>query len=532
MIAFPIALVGVTVGLSGVSEGAHIGQLFLISLLSFGATATVYLLAYLTFLNPSPSRASRPVLALITHLFAQALASLVLLVYLLQAGLIWNPALGRFLIGTFWALVLSMIIQASRQFRRDSRELVAAISAARVEVESFEAQIAQARMALVEKVRGLLAQMLSLRSADQLPEATRAIRPILDTIRDDETLLREPDLGSLRVPASLVFGKAVLAPRAPVSVAMVGIAAGPLATLQNLTLPLVLNYIPLGATILVSLLLARKYSNQKPVVAFVYAIGVSLTLVTANIIGQLFSVESQSLYLANLRTWLVTFAIGLLISYYLEQDRLIEKLEASRKQFEWQVARSRQLLWAESFKLALSVHGDVQSKIIASIARADDLSAIDLEALKRECLDSLDRGLEKSFDQYWEQTLGLWGDGIEFEKHLTDHAAMALSNDRVANAATIEIVREAVLNAVRHGSATKISVAIGLSETSSGSLISIEVRNNGASIEGEPESGFGSELIDKVATSWSLENLEGQVQLTAMLPFQNSENHALQPVNP
>ena len=518
-LAFPVAIVGVAAALRGVVEAALVGELLLVSVLSYLASGIPYLIAYRSFLKPEAARPHRPFAALLTHFVAQGSAASVVLVYLQSAGAAGNIALGRLMIGMFWAVVLSVLLQARSEFRRTSRQLVDAISEAHAAAEGYDRQIAETRLKLVEKVRDLLAQMLNLRSADQLPKASRSLRPILDTIRDREALPQAPDLSYLKIPASRVFGTAVSAPKAPFAVALAAIAAGPLATLQNLTLPLALNYLPLGLTIFVSLWLVGKYSDRKLVVAFVYAIAVTFSLVTATIIGQLFSVPSQSLYLVNLRTWLVTFAMGVLIGYYFEQLRLIQNLQSSREQLEWQVARSRQLLWAETFKLALSVHGDVQSRIVSSIANTDELNDVDLEHLKTECLEALDRGLEKEFSDFWDQTTRLWRGAVELSLNLAANAEKIMRADPVGNAATIEIVREAVLNAVRHGKATKIDVSISAMSDQADPVLTIEVRNDGESIKGDAAAGFGTEVLSQVATYWHLENIDAEVRLTAVVPF-------------
>lgn len=521
LIAFPIALIGVTVALTG-NVDAPLEELLLVSFLSYGATAIVYLIAYFSFLNPDPERASRPVLALTTHLLAQVSASAVLLLYLPQQELGWNLVWGRLLIGVFWALVLSMIFQARMQFLRDSKELVAAITAAEDDVEDYELQIAQARSELVDKVRGLLAQMLSLRSPDELPEATTAIRPILDHIRQQDAIPKRPELESFRIPALQVLGNAVSSPVSPLAIALVATALLPIATLQNLTWPLVLNYIPLATTIFLAFWYGKRYSRQRPTIFVVYGMGVVASLMTAAVISWAFSVERLSLFALNLRTWLVALAMGLLINYYSEQLRLIERLREARELLDWQVARSRQLLWAERLKLATSIHGDVQSKIIASIASAKDLNSLDLEALKSDCLDSLDKGLEKSFSQFWEQTVRLWGDAIEINLVQTEEVSEALRSDSVANTATIEVVREAILNAVRHGSATRVEVRIEIQRMPAGSVILVEVLNNGAAVSGDVVSGFGSEVISEATTRWSLQNKPQGVVLTARIPQSGS----------
>ena len=66
---------------------------------------------------------------------------------------------------------------------------------------------------------------------------------------------------------------------------------------------------------------------------------------------------------------------------------------------------------------------------------------------------------------------------------------------------TSQLIEEAVVNAIRHGKASQISI----SATTSGASISVCVRDNGSLAKADGSSGLGTVLLNTFADSWTLE---------------------------
>ena len=64
----------------------------------------------------------------------------------------------------------------------------------------------------------------------------------------------------------------------------------------------------------------------------------------------------------------------------------------------------------------------------------------------------------------------------------------------------IEIVREDVGNAVRHGSATTVSITI---DSEDERLLKVVIVDNGSGIADDAIAGLGSELFDSLTFRWS-----------------------------
>jgi hypothetical protein len=85
---------------------------------------------------------------------------------------------------------------------------------------------------------------------------------------------------------------------------------------------------------------------------------------------------------------------------------------------------------------------------------------------------------------------------------------------------TSQLIEEAVVNAIRHGKATKISIEA----KASGSLISVFVRDNGSMQMAKASSGLGTILLNTFTESWSLERKGDQTLLTFSVPSGKSNS--------
>jgi len=79
---------------------------------------------------------------------------------------------------------------------------------------------------------------------------------------------------------------------------------------------------------------------------------------------------------------------------------------------------------------------------------------------------------------------------------------------------TSQLIEEAVVNAIRHGKASKISIKA----TAGNSSISVFVRDNGSMQMGKASSGLGTILLNTFTESWSLEREGDQSLLTFSVP--------------
>jgi nitrate/nitrite-specific signal transduction histidine kinase len=86
-----------------------------------------------------------------------------------------------------------------------------------------------------------------------------------------------------------------------------------------------------------------------------------------------------------------------------------------------------------------------------------------------------------------------------------------------------EVIREAINNAIKHASATNISISIS---DLTGNLITLEVINNVMKSESSSsaDKGLGSKIYDEICQSWKLE--QGKLESTLIATFAVDQSFA------
>lgn len=184
---------------------------------------------------------------------------------------------------------------------------------------------------------------------------------------------------------------------------------------------------------------------------------------------------------------------------------------------------------ARHFEQAVSqvLHGPIQDAIAASLKRIqslpEDASSTTSEgAIIREHIDGALQLLDESPSTYYSvddaihKLSALWAGVVEITFHCDEVTSDTLREANTTSSVVIEVIREAVSNAIRHGDATLITIDIALTEQNSD--VAISVTNNGTPIPQDATSGIGTRLLADMTLSWSRQNLPGGVVLSAVVP--------------
>lgn len=176
-------------------------------------------------------------------------------------------------------------------------------------------------------------------------------------------------------------------------------------------------------------------------------------------------------------------------------------------------------------RTAAVLHGPIQASLYASAMRinpAEKLSPEMVEAVERDIATALAKldgsNMIEPFESVMAQIQEVWEGVAEVRlEAIPVELKHVFENNPTASSCSLEIIREAVSNAVKHGKASIIEVSIRLTGES---FLSIEVRNNGKMVPADKRAGYGSEILDEVAFEWSLENLPAGVILKALVAIQ------------
>jgi hypothetical protein len=178
-------------------------------------------------------------------------------------------------------------------------------------------------------------------------------------------------------------------------------------------------------------------------------------------------------------------------------------------------------------QFAQYVHAEVQSQLLAckllllKAAESDfklfppDITAQIVERMEK-IKQPYQRPAAKVTSKRLPEIAQTWQGLAEIEYELIPEFSQFHSQSEI----TSQLIEEAVVNAIRHGKATKISIEA----KASGSLISVFVRDNGSMQMAKASSGLGTILLNTFTESWSLQREGDQSLLTFSVPSGKSNS--------
>jgi hypothetical protein len=215
----------------------------------------------------------------------------------------------------------------------------------------------------------------------------------------------------------------------------------------------------------------------------------------------------------------------------LRRKLLLERLAAINENIEALNQRLRQELWLTQRDISLLLHGPVQGAFYAAAMKLSNTPKLD-EALIEEIradigaallkLNSNSIGQSTALKQQVESIADAWGDSLEIN-FAADRALLdELANDAVATRVVVEVIREAITNAVKHGAATKISISLVRN------LVGVRVTVENDGLPPQPQAaGLGTEMFDEVSSGWSLAQTAEGTRLELEIALANQRPDAM-----
>jgi signal transduction histidine kinase len=171
----------------------------------------------------------------------------------------------------------------------------------------------------------------------------------------------------------------------------------------------------------------------------------------------------------------------------------------------------------------MELHGSIQSTLQSVAARLSKLKNPTDKALEealqqvREAFTKVDQEdylAGKCLEQLLDELVLLWEGALDVQVTMTDRAKLDLDEDQAAARCVLEVCREAVTNAVKHGSAEQVKLTISDGE----GFVRIQAVNDGINLTKEL-AGQGITLFKEVAHTFSLKDSEAGVVLDLQLPL-------------
>ncbi|MFM7014355.1 MAG: sensor histidine kinase [Actinomycetota bacterium] len=205
------------------------------------------------------------------------------------------------------------------------------------------------------------------------------------------------------------------------------------------------------------------------------------------------------------------------------RDHFLQELEKNNSKIERELALVNQKIWVERRQWALAIHGSVQASLTAALVRLrgnDELSNAELKKIRAhiaQARDGLVRPKLGNFDfkKAIKEIKQTWEGMVDVSFNSRTEGAKVLMADTWASVCANEIIKEAISNSMRHGSATEVTIECSIPEPG---FVEIMVQDNGRGLKPKYRKGLGGQIIDEIAYPWSLENVKsGGVRLKARI---------------
>jgi signal transduction histidine kinase len=430
---------------------------------------------------------------------------------------------------TFVTLTLAAVLASNYQRHRES---LAALADERYRLQirsaGIRAKVQIQREELLEKVRSLLDPAIAKIQANLTGQSsTEAIDSLRSTV-DDVVRPLSMEVAEASDELEAESGKAVIREKAPI----------PSRILLGEFI------VPLWATLILAIILVpAAFLVEDQLNSLVILLTASLSMflglglfqwltiklpvppvLAALIVPSLYAISLIPIYFAaDLLQWNVTVPQVHALLFFgasvgattfaaqfaqLQRKATTEKLAAVNLQLEILNASLRQELWLNRRRTASVLHGPVQAALFASAMKLSQEQK-PTPALVAEVEKDISAALEKlnnpsnlegeDVSDLLNQIVEIWSDAAEISIEIPADLEAAIVRAPLTSEALIEISREFITNAIKHGKASNVSLKVSRLDEM---RIAIKVVDDGQGLPPGAKPGFGSKLLSELSLVW------------------------------
>jgi glucose-6-phosphate-specific signal transduction histidine kinase len=279
-----------------------------------------------------------------------------------------------------------------------------------------------------------------------------------------------------------------------------------------------LAIILLGQLLFASVL-AKRRMTFLPALAATFLASATIAYLAGQCI-QIFVTENESdadAFLA-LGVFLVVFLLSFAQLINSLSLKFLEQTAVTQQQYSQDLQKRDSAIRSLQSRVAKVIHADIQAKLRAILLRVksggitqDNLGQLnqDLEYIN-SVLATIGDEQKVDFAVELQGLVEFWSGVCEIHLDLESGVFEALAARSDLIEATLDVLSEAVSNAVKHAEAKTATIALSLTSRS----LEISVLNPASALKIEAIStGQGGRMLDRVATSWRVESAENSTTL-------------------
>lgn len=231
----------------------------------------------------------------------------------------------------------------------------------------------------------------------------------------------------------------------------------------------------------------------------------------------------------------VLIMLSITMACFEDQGRIEHLTNKLQAQLHWLEKRVSLEMWAHNGQVARALHGPYQAVIYSFIhgferkLEAGDLTQEDTETLANQLVVELENVLaadanQQSVELALDRIVAMWSDVAEIRYEYDPAARELIENDPALSDLTSSLMHDGIVNAIRHGEATRIDIDIVAVQEFA---VEITIEDNGL---GNPEIrhiGLGSQQFEANSLEWELITREHGHTLRLLLPGGTTIDDAL-----
>ena len=446
----------------------------------------------------------------------------------------------------FVMIITTLIVSISRQNARDQARLIRVREDLDETRAGIEKQIAEENAAALARVQrtlttelarlddapddsGALESLQRLASdvvrpmSHDLAHAVPSWRPVDQPIPDSRVNWSDVLMGMTRGGPFRPLITAALVSLIMLPAAFVYLQADPILTIAAIFVSIVICFTL--ANVILNHVLPRAGRTASASVLLVVA--VTASAIPASLVGLLQAGRSGFL-LAVLGTAFmlaVAFLTAAISQALADQAQTTRELTSSNEDLRLSLVHLHQAQWFHQRALARALHGSMQSAVVAAAFRleaardAGELNSSLISQVRAELADSinvLNAGTEQPIclNDFISQVTQVWSRVVELDVDADEATRATLEAEPILRAIVMEVTTEEISNAIRHGRASRVQLA--LRQQTDG--VTLSILSDGAPAADRAERGLGTRLLDECTSNWHEDNTDAGRELLATFP--------------